>query len=155
MLRYNIGWQLIFWTVAYSFLTTEVAGGSSSSEPADASSVSQSGNNVTSGGDTSASDASFGGASTFETVLHKSFTSPVLMGTFVGITVGLCRPLHHELYAEGGAMQFVGAGVDTLGQAMVPVVTLVIASTLGKVSTIYIASLSHTSVDMLCDIKLP
>jgi len=155
--RYNIGWQLIFWTAAYSFLTTDVHSDASTDTQHQTAPARGGGPDVKCNGDAGglgaadndgddgilgASDAT--DSTSCESLVRSSMRSPVLMGTFVGISVGLCRPLHYELYGDGGAMHFVGAGVDTLGQAMVPVVTLVIASTLGKVRFDWSVFCSHS-----------
>jgi predicted permease len=109
---YNVGWQLIFWTIGWSYLTQQDAptAGRSESTPSDSK------------------DAQ----SFAVTVIRQACRSPMIIASGIGITIGLITPLRDALFGDGGGFQFVGTALDTLGQAAVPVVTLVIAATLGK-----------------------
>ena len=64
--------------------------------------------------------------------LRKGMRQPMLIASFVGITIGLAPPLQSALFDADGVLHSMGQAAEVLAAAGVPVVTCVIAGTLGK-----------------------
>lgn len=65
------------------------------------------------------------------TIYERATTSPVLLSCYAGIIIALVPSLHEALFGSG-SFRFIGSGVEILGQAAVPTVTVVISATFGK-----------------------
>jgi hypothetical protein len=55
-------------------------------------------------------------STTFQQV-YKTLTTPVLLGTYAGVAVGLVPPVKRLLFDEGATLQFVGGAIDILSEA--------------------------------------
>lgn len=117
---YNIGWQLTFWTGGYAYLAPGDDGGDDESNGGDPAKKMLSSTTTTTSTTTSSSSSSssspfasyFTAASMVwfaRTVWHRFTSSPVLIGSYVGMFVALVPPLHDVLFGDG-ALRFVGSG---------------------------------------------
>lgn len=56
---------------------------------------------------------------------------PPVIAMSLGLFIGLTAPVQAVVYAEGGALAFVGQSVSMLGEAAVPIINLMVAFSLG------------------------
>jgi predicted permease len=62
--------------------------------------------------------------------IKQTFTSPPFVAMILAFVVGCISPLRDLLFSQGGALRFLGAALETLGQASSPISTMVVAASL-------------------------
>jgi hypothetical protein len=62
--------------------------------------------------------------------IKRTFSSPPLLTMIFAFAVGCIPFLRNSLFAEGGALRFIGAALETLGQAASSLLTMIVAASL-------------------------
>ncbi|CAB9496383.1 expressed unknown protein [Seminavis robusta] len=70
--------------------------------------------------------------SNIQKALKQTFTSPPFVAMILAFCVGCISPVRDLLFSQGGALRFLGAAVETLGQASSPMSTMVVAASLAS-----------------------
>lgn len=66
----------------------------------------------------------------FWIALKQTMSSPGFIAMVLGFITGCITPLKEALFSPGGALRFLGAAIDTLGQASSSISTMVVAASL-------------------------
>lgn len=66
----------------------------------------------------------------FGIALRQTISSPGFIAMVLGFITGCITPLQRALFEPGGAIRFLGAAIETLGQASSPISTMVVAASL-------------------------
>lgn len=69
----------------------------------------------------------------------KNLIKPPMLGTYVGLLVGLTPPLQAALFGAHPPLKFVASAADILAHASVPLMTFILGVSLGKSLNIHAA----------------
>ena len=70
--------------------------------------------------------------SNIKRAIWQTFASPPFLAMILAFAVGCISPIRNLLFSPGGHLRFLGAAVETLGQASSPLSTMVVAASLAS-----------------------
>jgi len=76
-------------------------------------------------------------------VLWQTFSSPPFVAMILAFVVGCIEPVCDMLFSPGGALRFLGAALQTLGEASSPLSTMVVAASLVSAGDITISTMDE------------
>jgi len=129
---WGIVWNLVFWTVAFNALATEAARLHTTPQAASTTmSVLPSAHSAAVFPAISAEPASGRSFRSSCLAAVKGLVNPPLCAVVAGTLVAVVQPLQHALFRPGGSLRWVGSATEIVGQGATPIITIVIAGTLG------------------------